>query len=395
MNRERRPGVAFPMKAFILSTAALLGSLTAQDAPRWTVFHAPALKGALAPLAEHRKQQGYEVEFVEVPREGHGLLLQRLEAARQSPRKGDVAVIAGALDDAGGAQADCILAGGKGREGRMAGRASDGALSLEAGRPVLTIGRLPAGSPGDMSAMVAKIVSFEQSGRNADGAMTCLVGNPMAGKPMPVADFFLALQTKSMLSQVNPAWRINGAADLLFQPFEQSGTDFGSAMQGVAGQRWEVMSYFGHSGPEGIFTGGRSYPLPLAWVAAGSEPRGIFFTCGCHAIANQGAYAVESMRAPGGPAAVIGASGLSYSTIGYLAGKGLLACTREKDGPPTLGEWWTTIQGAIAREPMAPLTFAIFDHIDGSSGRTNLARQRKEHLEMWSLLGDPAMRMPR
>ena len=68
---------------------------------------------------------------------------------------------------------------------------------------------------------------------------------------------------------------------------------------------------------------------------------------------------------------------------------------REKEGPATVGEWWTTIQSAIASEPMSPFTFALFDHIDGSSGRTSLEDQRKEHLEMWWLLGDPAMRMPR
>jgi hypothetical protein len=383
------------MKSFILTLAILTGSLAAQDAPRWTVFHAPALKEALLPLAEHRKQQGYEVEFVEVSGGYHDLMLQRLATARRSSRKGDVTVLAGALDPVDGAHDDCLLPGGIGSEGRMGGRASDGVLSLEAGKPVLVIGRLPAGSPEDMTAMVAKILTFEQSGGAADGAMTCVVGNPMAGKPLRVADFFLALQTKSMLSQVNPAWRIGGAADLLFQPFAHGGTDFGNALQAVSGQGWEVMSYFGHSGPEGIFTGGRLYPLPRPWATAGGEPRGIFFTCGCHAIANQGAYAVTSMRAPGGPAAVIGASGVSYAAIGCLAGKGLVACTRDKNGPLTLGEWWSTIQGAIATAPMAPLTFAAFDYIDGSSGRVTLPRQRKEHLEMWSLLGDPAMRMPR
>ena len=383
------------MKALILTLVTLAGSLAAREAPRWTAFHAPALKDALLPLAEHRRQQGYEVEFVEVSGEGHDLMLQRLAMARQSPRKGDVVVLAGALDPAGGARTGCILAGGTGSEGRMTGRASDGVLSLEAGKPAMMIGRLPAGSPEDMTAMVAKILSFEQSGGKADGAMTCVVGNPMAGEPVRVADFFLALQTKSMLSQVNPAWRVGGAADLLFQPFTHSGADFGTAVQTVSGQGWEVMSYFGHSGPEGIFTGGRLYPLPEAWATAGGEPRGIFFTCGCHAIADQSAYAVSTMRAPGGPAAVIGASGISYSAIGYLAGKGLLACTREKEGPPTLGEWWSTIRDAIATAPMAPPTFAVFDYMDGSNGRTTLSQQRKEHLEMWSLLGDPAMRMPR
>jgi hypothetical protein len=395
MNRARPFHLALPMKPLVLSLAALLGISAAQDVPRWTAFHAPALEAALVPLAEHRRQQGYEVELVEVSRENHDLFLQRLATDRQSPREGDVTVIAGALDPSGNALADCILPGGKGSEGRMTGKSSDGVLAIAAGKPRSSIGRLPAGTPEDLAAMVVKILNFEQVGKKADGTMACLVGNPMPGKPVRVADFFLALQTKSMLSHVNPAWRIGGAADLFFQPFAPGGADFGSAMQEISAQGWEVMAYFGHSGPEGIFTGGHVHPLPPVWSTAGGEPRGIFFTCGCHAIANQDAYAVEAMRAPGGPAAAIGPSGISYSTIGYLAGKGLVACTREKDGPPTLGGWWTTIQDAIATERMAPLTFAVFDCIDGSNGKTNLSQQRKEHLEMWSLLGDPAMRMPR
>jgi hypothetical protein len=43
---------------------------------------------------------------------------------------------------------------------------------------------------------------------------------------------------------------------------------------------------------------------------------------------------------------------------------------------------------------MDPLTFLVLDNADGSRGRISLADQRREHVQMWTLLGDPALRMP-
>lgn len=37
---------------------------------------------------------------------------------------------------------------------------------------------------------------------------------------------------------------------------------------------------------------------------------------------------------------------------------------------------------------------ALYDHFDGSRGKASLATQRQEHLEMWLLLGDPALIVP-
>ena len=38
--------------------------------------------------------------------------------------------------------------------------------------------------------------------------------------------------------------------------------------------------------------------------------------------------------------------------------------------------------------------FYLFDQADGSRGQATLANQRAEHVEMWTLLGDPAMQLP-
>jgi len=354
----------------------------AEEAKHWTVFYAPPLKAALEPLAEHRRAQGYTVELIEAT-DGY---LEKVKTAK------DIVILAGAFDPQGGAQADCILPGGKGTLGRMKGRASDGVLASEGN----IIGRLPAANPEEMIAMVGKIIRFEREGAAADRAMGCVIGNPLPGKDHVWAvDVLLALQIKSTLAGVNPEWRIAGAADLSWKPLPQPRAEFAPALGTLMAGSWETMAFFGHSDPAGIYSSGTTYLWPDFWADSQGPPRGIFFTCGCHALAHQDAYAVRAMRSPGGPAAVIGASAVSYSTIGYLAGKGLAACASQAEGPATAGEWWLTIRSAIERAPMSKLKFMAFDYLDGSNGKSPLNEQRKEHLEMWSFLGDPAMKLPR
>ncbi|WP_265594852.1 C25 family cysteine peptidase [Haloferula sp. BvORR071] len=370
------------MKLRILSLLLLVvTAAAAEEARPWTVFYATPLKAAIEPLAQHRRAQGYTVELIEA---GDGYL-EKVKAA-----KGCV-ILAGALDAQGAARADCVLPGGKGVYRRMEGRASDGILASDAN----VVGRLPAGSPEEMAAMVAKILRFEQEGQAADRKIGCIIGNPIAlEKHLWPVDVFMAFQANSMLVGVNREWKISGAADLCLKPFPQSDAAFDPALDQLTAGSWEVLSFFGHSDPMGLYSTGSTYLLQDVWSPPQGPPRGIFFTCGCHALANQNAYAVRAMRSPSGPAAVIGASAVSYSTIGYLAGKGLAACAAQPEGPATAGDWWLTIRGAINGAKMSKLVFKVFDTIDGTGGSVPLEQQREEHLQMWSLLGDPAMRMP-
>ncbi|MGO8931568.1 MAG: hypothetical protein ACLQU3_32335 [Limisphaerales bacterium] len=100
------------------------------------------------------------------------------------------------------------------------------------------------------------------------------------------------------------------------------------------------------------------------------------------------------MRNPAGPAAVIGASGESYSAPGLLAIDGFLGCCSQPPFPSRLADYWLAVQAGLARGPIDDGTFALYDEFDGSGGKVPLAVQRLEHLEMWMLLGDPGLRLP-
>ena len=60
-----------------------------------------------------------------------------------------------------------------------------------------------------------------------------------------------------------------------------------------------------------------------------------------------------------------------------------------------LADVWRAVQAGLARGPMDELTFKLLDESDGTAGKIPLATQRLDALEMWSLLGDPALRLPR
>ena len=125
---------------------------------------------------------------------------------------------------------------------------------------------------------------------------------------------------------------------------------------------------------------------------------GIFFTCGCYACQISGAdgegYALAAARNPKGPVAVIGSHGESYSVAGLLALDGVLGCWHGGKPPERLADYWMAVQTGLARGSVDSFTFFALDQVDGSHGKSSLDEQRREHLEMWTLLGDPALRMP-
>ncbi len=91
---------------------------------------------------------------------------------------------------------------------------------------------------------------------------------------------------------------------------------------------------------------------------------------------------------------MIGAVAESYAIFGQLALDGVLASMNRDEPPRVLGDCWLVVQSMLAREPVDPVTYWLYDQVDGSRGRVALSDQRREHLEMWTLLGDPALKLP-
>ena len=61
--------------------------------------------------------------------------------------------------------------------------------------------------------------------------------------------------------------------------------------------------------------------------------------------------------------------------------------------PECLGESWLLLKKGLAKGIIDPITFRLLDAVDGDN-TIPLDVQRREHLEMFILLGDPALRLP-
>jgi hypothetical protein len=79
--------------------------------------------------------------------------------------------------------------------------------------------------------------------------------------------------------------------------------------------------------------------------------------------------------------------------MGHLAGEGAFASAFGGRLPARLGEVWLALLAGIARGRIDPFSYAVLDRVDGDP-RIPQATQRQEHLEMFVLLGDPALRLP-
>jgi hypothetical protein len=100
------------------------------------------------------------------------------------------------------------------------------------------------------------------------------------------------------------------------------------------------------------------------------------------------------MRNPTGPVAVIGSHGICFAAMGNLAADGVLESLSAVKPPQRLGELFLKLKQGIARGKMDELTFRLLDAVDGD-GKIPQTTQRQEHLEMFLLLGDPALKLPR
>ena len=397
-----------------LALAMLCSTLPARadDPPLWIAVVAPQLEEAVAPLVERRRAEGLRVLVIRTadhatPAElaaGDGTRLRNRVWMLADGARGPVHVLLvgayGAADAA--AAAATVVPPLRGMRGRMAGKPTDRGYEPPTGDPIPTVavGRLPARSAEEARGMVAKLLLFEQG--RSPGAwqrrLTLLVGDP--GGSSALEQKFAALFVQSAVGQrlehLPPTFVARAVVNVPGSPFtvpEDTARDTG---QRFLKEGQLVALYLGHSSSWSCDFFGRSW-LHKAVLPYGG---GVFFTCGCYGCQADGSsendesYGLAAVRNPSGPAAVIGAHGVSYSAMGLLAADGLQAALFAAQPGARLGDLWLGVARGLAQGPIDGATFWLYDRADGSNGTVPLDAQRLEHLEMWTLLGDPAMRLP-
>jgi hypothetical protein len=395
--------------AALLIAALPVGA--APEAGQWIVVTAPAFRKAVEPLCQQRKQQGLHVVVVQTSDvlRREDIRAGRAEKLREHIRKlcrehkgPSYVLLVGAISCRTDFKSvlQVVLPALAGTIGRMKGQPSDNGYGcLDDGRlPSVAVGRFPARTEEEARGMVAKTLEYEQTTRPGLWRRRLVI---LAGIPAynPFVDRMVESVAMARFARLSPMWtgraiysnpqsRFCVPDDLLHQ----------RALQYV--QEGEAFTlYLGHSNAEGLYGGRARYLDRGDWSRLRMEHgKGVFLTFGCNGCQLKGedgeGYGVAALRNAKGPVAVAGSHGICFAAMVQLAADGLFESTFAKTPPERLGESWLAIKNGVARGKIDGLTFSLLDAVDGDKTIPQ-ATQRQEHLEMFLLLGDPALRLPR
>lgn len=381
-----------------------------QPAEQWIVVTAPAYRDAIKPLAEHRKAQGMRVRVVETIdhlRENEilggdaGKLKAHVQKVCREFKGTSYVLLVGAIE--AGKGPDRLKDPGMkvvptfpGTISRMKGEPSDNAYGClgESREPTVAVGRFPARSVAEAKAMVAKTVAYERDTRPGEWKrrVTVLAGAPSFNAAVDSLVERIAL---SKLDKLDAAWTgraiYHNPASRFCVPDQVLRE---RAMRYVEGGE-AITLYLGHSNARGFAPGRFPYLERTDWAKL-DIPRGqgIFATFGCLGAQLRGpdgeGYALAAVRNPRGPVAALGSHGICFAAMVQLAADGFVERFFAHEPPRRLGACWLGLKTALARAPVNPVMFALLDAVDGDSN-IPLETQRQEHLEMFVLLGDPAL----
>jgi Peptidase family C25 len=377
-------------------------------APQWIVVVAPAFRDSVKPLLDHRKEQGFQTTLVLTTdvlsaaeiRGGDGRKLRdHVHKLCRDNKGANYILLIGDM-----AASESEEAPGKvvpsldGGVGRMKGQPSDngyGCLDDEH-IPTVPVGRFPARTAQEAARMVKKTLAYEGDDRPGEWRhrLTVLAGVPAYN---PFVDRLVETLAFARFDQLDPSWTgraiYSNPSSRFCVPDGELRTQALHYVEG--GEAWTL--YLGHSNAEGLWGGGAHYLDRDDWAALKiARGAGVFATFGCNGCQLRGehgeGYGLAAMRNPDGPVAVIGSHGICFAAMVSLAADGLFESTFAGKSPERLGATWLAIKTGVAKGKIDDLAFTLLDAVDGD-GDIPQATQRLEHLEMFTLLGDPALKL--
>jgi hypothetical protein len=375
---------------------------------QWVVVTAPAYRSVVEPLCAQRKAEGMQVEVVETTdvlgeREilagEAGRLRERVNALCRTAKGPSYVLLVGAVEPGLLAEpARKVLPPLRGTAGRMKGQPSDNGYGLpgEDLVPAAAVGRFPARSEEECRAMVAKTLAYERDTRPGPWrrGVTVLAGVPAFN---PLVDRMLEGLALGRLDRIDPSWSgralYHNAQSRFCVPADQL---HDRALEMVEGGQAFAL-YLGHSNATGFWSDRARFLDRDDWASLKIvRGPGVFVSFGCNGCQLWGrdgeGYGVAAARNPGGPVAVLGSHGVCFAAMVELASNGLFEGVFAARPPDRLGDAWLRVEESLAHGKIDALTFRLLDAVDGD-GRP-LAEQRREHVEMMVLLGDPALRLP-
>ncbi len=398
---------------FATSLLLALSTIAAAGPADTVVVSPPAYLDALRPWVAHRAAQGHTFAFVS----NAGSAVQIREAIRQQATQGGLRFILLVGDAEPLAVVDPMI-----RARSIPAFMAKAKVNIrwhstpelptdnwyadldDDGVPDVAIGRLPADSPAELSLMVDKIIRYEMQGHQ--GAWQQRV-NFVAGIGGfgPLLDPIVELATKKFLTDGIPAsYRTSMTYGSWRSPFCPNPYQFHTETVNRFNEGCLFWVYIGHG-----------YPYQLDRVRVPSRSHHILNITDIPELENQngipiaiflacytGAYdqpydclAEEMLRAPGGPAAVLAGSRVTMPYAMAVLGSGLMDEYFRKR-TPTLGELVMNAKRQLADDSPDRTSRKLLDLL-GRAVSPNpglLHEERREHILLFNLFGDPLMRMP-
>jgi hypothetical protein len=382
----------------------------ADTAPaQWIVVTAPAFRDAVEPLCQQRKTQGMQVTALqtsdalteeEILAGEAGKLRERVNQLCRRSKGPSYVLLVGAVEAENlENSAKKILPPLHGTAGRMKGQPTDNGYGCPGDDlvPTVAVGRLPARTVDECRAMIAKTLAYERDTRPGPWRrqVTVLAGMPAFN---PFIDKMVEGLALSRFDRIHPSWSgralYQNAQSRFSVPEDRLRDRALDLVQG--GQAFTV--YLGHSNAEGLWAGRARFLDRDDWATLKiARGPGVFATFGCNGCQLTGqngeGYGVAAVRNPDGPVAVTGSHGICFAAMVELASEGFFETLFAAQPPERLGDAFLRLKSNLASGKIDAFTFKLLDAVDGDS-RIPLADQRREHLEMFLLLGDPALKLP-
>ena len=386
----------------VLAPAVLLAESPAQVSQPaaakalWLAVARAELAPAVEPLAERRRQEGFEVVVSTKP---------VAESLGALPRRPQFLLLVGD-DEPGQERSAWYLAAQRKKLYRWRAEqalefASDMAWGdLDGnGLPVLPVGRIPARSREQVALVVKKIIDFEcQPPTASDFQLPVWLGSPEYTETINALASGLSVQ---MMQSRGPAWLrpwfVSGNPHDPFcgWPPEQASL-FSKQLR--AGGVFGVL--MGHADEDAFFS--MKFKDRAIWYDAGQTagefdhgrpvPPLIFFSCAtANFVRAKPCQAKALLFCPGGPAAVIGATTESHPLTNYFSGVCLLEAIRGSE--KRLGPIWLGAQNAARRRHDFFMEVMLRDVEGALEEQIDESKLRRDQILMYAILGDPAMRL--